>query len=225
MSANASTKTIYTALAVNLTIAAGKAVVGALTGSAAMLAEALHSLADCSTEGFLLIGALHGRRWAKAPYFWALVAALVMFGAGGLWAIIDGLSALSATPGIGAWTAGVALAVLAGSAALECVSLRQALRTLAASRNGIGWVTHLRTATDVAARSVAAEDGLDIAGELAAGIGIGLHLLTGSMVWDGLASVLVGALLAVMAWELGRHNVKLLRTPVSADIDGLALAA
>lgn len=224
MSTIDSTRTVIWALGVNLIIAAMKGTVGAFTGSASMLAEAAHSIADSSTEVFLLIGAAHARRWAKAQYLWALVAALATFGIGGVWAIWDGLDAVFGnTAGSGlAW---IGLVVLAGSIALELTSWTTALRTLAATRNGRSWFAHYRGTTDVAAKAVLAEDSLDILGELLAAVGIGLRLLTGSAVFDGAASVLIGLLLTAMAYELGSHNLRLLRTPARVEIDTLALAA
>lgn len=202
-------RTVVFALATNLTIAALKASAGVLTGSAAMLAEAAHSVVDSSTEVILLGGELHARRWTKARYFWALVAAVDMFLIGGVYAGYQGLVAiLGADAGNGlAW---VGLLVLAVSAALESTSWLRAVRTLAAERNGQPWISHIRTTTNVAVKAVLYEDSADLAGVALAAAGIGLRLITGSVIWDGAASVLIGLLLTAMAFELGSQNLRLL---------------
>jgi divalent metal cation (Fe/Co/Zn/Cd) transporter len=208
-------RTVTYALGTNLAVAALKAIVGVLTGSAAMLAEAAHSVADSSTELILLGGEWHSRRWGKARHFWALVAAVDMFAVGGVYAVWTGLQSMlspAATDGL-LW---VGLVVLAISAALEGSSWLRALRTLAATRNGTRWLRHIRTTTDSATKAVLYEDSADLTGVALAAAGIGAQLLTGSAVWDGVASALIGLLLVAMSYELGSSNVRLLMAPVPA---------
>lgn len=199
------------ALAMNLTVASIKVAAGLLTGSAAMLAEAAHSVVNSSSEVILLGGAWHARRWSKASYFWALVAAIDIFAVGGLYAAYEGVLAIVGEDVADTLT-WVALAVLAVSFALESTSLVNALRSLAADRGDKSWVTHIRTTSNTSVKTVVYEDSADLLGCVLAALGIVLHLLTGSVVWDGLASILIGLLLAVMAYELGSQNVKLLRS-------------
>lgn len=209
MSTPNSTRTVVLALATNMAIAAMKAAVGVLTGSASMLAEAAHSVVDSSTEVILLGGEWHARTWSKARYFWALVASINMFAIGGVYAGYEGLETIfgvAVTDSL-AW---VGLLVLAISAAMEATSWLRAVRTLAAERGDTPWVTHIRTTTNTSVKAVLYEDSADLAGVALATAGIGLRLLTGSPVWDGAASVLIGLLLTVMAYELGNQNLRLL---------------
>ncbi|MGH3780249.1 MAG: cation diffusion facilitator family transporter [Pseudonocardiaceae bacterium] len=209
MGTTSTLRTVSYALATNLVIAALKATAGALTGSAAMLAESAHSVVDSSTELILLGGEWHSRRWSKARHFWALVAAVDMFAVGGVYAVWQGLDAML-SPAAADGLLWVGLVVLAVSAALEAGSWLRALRTLAATRNGTPWLRHIATTTNSSAKAVLYEDSADLAGVALAAAGIGMRLLTGSAVWDGLASVLIGLLLAAMSYELGASNLRLL---------------
>lgn len=214
-----SMKTTVWAFAVNIGVAIIKVSAGVLTGSSALLAEAAHSFADSSTEGFLLIGALHGRRNPRARYAWALTAAIVMFALGGVYACYEGLQTIFGVPVENTVPAWVGLIVLAFASVLEATSWSRAVRTLALTKGDKSWIKHLRTTTDTATKTVLEEDTADIGGNALAGLGISMHLLTGSMIWDGIASVLIGVLLTVMAYELGAHNVRLL---VSNEVTAIA---
>lgn len=202
------TRTIVFALAVNLGITITKAVAGVLTGSAAMLTEAAHSFIDMATEIFLIIGQWHGRRWPKGVYLWGAVAAASMFLIGGVYGLYSGVTTMfSDDTDTWPW---VALAVLVVSAAMETSSWRNAFTTLAAQRDGKSWLQHLRTTTNTAAKTVLVEDTADIGGDLLAIVGIGLGVATGSPLWDGLASAVIGLLLTGMAFDLGKTNIALL---------------
>jgi cation diffusion facilitator family transporter len=204
------TKTVAVALAVNLGVTALKVAAGLLTGSAAMLTEAAHSLVDCTTEGLLMAGEVHGRYWAKGPHLWGALAAVSMFVIGGCWGVYEGVSKVFGG-GVDAWP-WVALAVLAISALMELTSWRTAYRTLAVERDGRPWLSYLRTTTNTSAKTVLVEDSSDIGGDVLAMAGIGLGMVTGSPIWDGLASALIGLLLVGLAFDLGRHNLRLLLT-------------
>lgn len=201
--------TVAWAFTVNATIAVAKTGVAVATGSAAMMAEALHSYADIATEVLLGIGVWHGRRRDRARYFWALCASIYMFAAGGMYAAWEGVSSILSPEAVkgAAWTA---LVVLAVSAALESTSCRKALGELAASRNGVPWLTYWRTTTNTTAKTVVAEDGADILGCVLAAAGVVLRLVTGSTAWEGLAAVLVAVVMLGVAYELGSQNLRLL---------------
>lgn len=206
-----SVRTTAWAFTVNVGVAVIKLAAGALTGSSALFAEAAHSFADSSTEAFLLIGAYHGRRRPRARYAWALIAAIVMFALGGAYACYEGLQTIFGNAVEGQVPAWVGLIVLVFASAFEATSWSRAVRTLALTKGDKGWIEHLRTTTDTSTKTVLEEDTADISGNGLAGLGISLHLLTGSMIWDGIASVTIGVLLTVMAYELGSHNVRLLK--------------
>lgn len=205
-----STGNLVYALGVNVTILAAKTTLGVITGSAAMLAEAAHSLVDALTEPILLVGVAHSRSWSKGRFFWGLVAAINIFVTGGVFAAYQGIQSIL-SPEVAATSMWVALAVLAGSAVLEGTSLARALRTLAGERDGVPWVRYLRTTTNTAMKTLLVEDSMDVLGCVLAGVGIGLRVATGSAVWDGIASVLIAVLLTVMAYELGTQNLRLLK--------------
>ncbi len=215
-----STATVVVAGAANLLIAVLKLVAGVLTGSAAMLAEAVHSLADTVTEVLLLTALrrsvrpadrVHPLGYGKERFFWALIAAVSIFVSGAVFALVDGVRTI--VSGGGEQTAvWAAYAVLVVSFALEGTSWLKALRQVraeaAAERRGMG--EYLRRSDDPTVKTVFYEDSAALTGLVLALAGIGLHQLTGSGVWDGLASVLIGLLLAGVAYLLGRTNKALL---------------
>jgi divalent metal cation (Fe/Co/Zn/Cd) transporter len=212
MNANTTKKAnpVLVALAMNVSVFGIKLVAGLLTGSAAMMAEAAHSAVNSSSEVILLGGELHARKWAKATFFWALVAAVDIFAVGGVYAAYQGVRAMLGNEVADTLT-WVALVVLALSFMLESKSLITALRVLAADRGDKSWLLHIRTTTNTSVKTVVYEDSADLLGCVLAAFGIVATMVTGSMIWDGLASVLIGLLLVGMALELGTQNVKLLQ--------------
>ncbi|MFR9804681.1 cation diffusion facilitator family transporter [Pseudonocardia sp. RS010] len=205
---------------VNATIAVLKAVAGLLTGSSAMLAEAAHSVADTTTEGLLLAALrrssrgpdrLHPFGYGKERFFWALIAAVSIFVSGGVFSVYEGLSTIL---GEGAeqtipW---VAYAVLGVSFLLEGSSLLKAIRQVRneAAEERVGFFRLLRTTDDPTVKTVFFEDSAALVGLLLAFAGVGLHQLTGAALWDGIASLLIGLLLAGVAFVLGGTNKGLL---------------
>ena len=136
---DASVRTVVVAVAVNLLTAVAKGVAAALTGSAAMTAEAAHSVADTFNEALLYVGVRHGAHpaddrhpfgYGQARYFWSLLAAVGIFVVGGLFAIADGVSTLRNPEPVSDVPVGVA--VLLVSAGLEAMSWRTARRQLRA---------------------------------------------------------------------------------------------
>jgi cation diffusion facilitator family transporter len=215
-----STLTVLVATGVNALIAVLKFVAGALTGSAAMFAEAAHSVADTATELLLLTALRQSARrpdrrhpfgYGKARFFWALIAAVSIFVSGAVFAFFEGIRAMlgSDAEQTLAW---VAYAVLGVSFLLESISWLQAVRQVRreSAREGVGFRAWLRTTDDPTVKSVFFEDSAALIGLLLAFAGVGLHQLTGSGFWDGLASVLIGALLTGVAFILGRTNAGLL---------------
>jgi cation diffusion facilitator family transporter len=215
-----STLTVLLAGGVNLAIAIMKLVAGIITGSGAMLSEAAHSVADTITEVLLLTALRRSERpadrqhpfgYGKERYFWSLLAAVSIFASGAMFSFYEGFSTVfgateeQTSPVVG-------YIVLALAFAMETVSWLQALRQVrtesaAANRS---MAAYLRTIDDPAPKTVLFEDSAALIGLLIAFAGIGLHQLTGSQVWDGLASIAIGVLLAVVAYALGRTNRGLL---------------
>jgi cation diffusion facilitator family transporter len=211
--------TVVVAGAANLTIAVAKAVAGLVSGSAAMLSEAAHSVAGTVTEA-LLFTSLHRRArpadaarpfgYGKESYVWALLAALFTFVAGAGFSVTRGLDTIRSGEQPGSFTA--SYIVLAVAFAAESASLTRAIRQVRgeAARWRITNVRFLRLTADTAVKAVVLEDAAALIGLVLAGAGLGLTALTGDPVWDGLASVGIGLLLLAVAVILARTNVSLL---------------
>ncbi|UVS77573.1 cation diffusion facilitator family transporter [Actinokineospora sp. UTMC 2448] len=220
MAKSGSTLTVVLAGAMNLAIAVLKLIAGLVTGSAAMLAEAGHSVADTLTE-LLLLTALrvsgrpadrrHPFGYGKARYFWSLLAAVSIFVSGAVFALYEGFSTVFGEPEEQT-SPHVAYVVLAIAFALESVSWLQARRQVSreAAAAHRTFFVHLRQSEDPTSKTVLYEDSAALAGLLLAFAGVGMHQLTGSSVWDGVASVAIGVLLAFVAYLLGRTNAGLL---------------
>jgi cation diffusion facilitator family transporter len=219
-SSGESTLTVALALAANAAIAVMKAVAGILTGSAAMLAEAAHSVADTSPEGLLLAALRQSARpadrrhpfgYGKVRFFWSLIAAVSIFVTGAMFSVYEGMRAILGD-GEEQTLAWVAFLVLALSFVMEGVSWTRAVHQIRREQRQAGQtlLQHLRTTDDPTAKTVLFEDTAALIGLLLAFAGVGLHLLTGSALWDGLASLLIGILLAGVAYLLGRTNMRLL---------------
>jgi cation diffusion facilitator family transporter len=216
---DASLRTVAVAVAANLLIAVAKAVAALVTGSAAMLAETIHSIADTLNEVLLYVGVRRGARPAderhpfghgQARYTWSLLAAVGIFVVGGLFAIADGVQTLRRPEPVTNVPVGVA--VLLVSAGLEGMSWRTARRQLraeaAARQLDLG--EYLVTSSDPTPTAVFLEDSAALAGIALALAALVLHLTTGSALWDGAASLLIGLLLIVVAFLLMRRNLALL---------------
>ena len=215
-----STLTVIVAMAANASIAVMKAIAGVLTGSAAMLAEAAHSVADTTTEGLLLAALRHSERpadrrhpfgYGKVRFFWSLIAAVSIFVTGALFSGFEGVRAIlgEREDQTLAW---VAFLVLGLSFAMEGVSWTRAVRQIRyeQAQEGLQFLEYLRLTDDPTVKTVFLEDTAALIGLLLAFAGVGLHMLTGSALWDGLASLLIGFLLAAVAYLLGRTNMRLL---------------
>jgi cation diffusion facilitator family transporter len=212
--------TVLVALGANFAIAVLKLIAGVITGSAAMLAEAGHSVADTFTEALLLTALRRSSRpadrahpfgYGKERYFWSLMAAVSIFTSGALFAFYEGFKTVfgepeeQTSPLVGYAVLGLAF-VLEGTSWLRAV--RQ-LRTEAAEQNR-SVRRYLDLIDDPTVKTVFYEDSAALVGILLAFGGLALHDVTGDSLWDGLASVLIGVLLAGVAYLLGRTNLGLL---------------
>jgi cation diffusion facilitator family transporter len=217
--ASESHKTVYIALAANAGIAVAKFAGGAISGSTAMLAEGAHSIADTTNQLFLLASlnlaerdpdATHPFGYGKERFFWSFMAAVFIFVSGALFSIYEGVHRMFSDESPG--PVGVAFAVLAIGVLLEGGSLLRAARQThgEASAARRTFVRHIRVSRDPTTKTVVFEDSAAVLGLFLAAGGLGLSALTGSVVWDGLASVLIGVVLAIVAFLLGRDTKNLL---------------
>jgi len=203
--ATGSSRTILIALGANLGIAAAKFVAAAVTGSSAMLTEGVHSLVDSTNQVLLLYGRRRARRPADAIhpfgygrelYFWSFVVAILVFALGAGVSIYEGvLHILEPEP---ATDPVIAFAVLAIAFALEGWSTLAALADFNRTRTGTIW-QEIRSTKDAPTLVVLLENSGALAGLLIAALGLTLSLVTRDPFWDGLASVLIGAILGVLA--------------------------
>ena len=228
-----STGTVIVAGLANLAIAVAKAVAGVLSGSAAVLAEAAHSVADTLTEVLLFVALRRGSRPAdedhpfghgKSAYLWALLAATGTLVLGAGFAVSQGIRTIMAgSQEQGHYT--VAYVVLAISFVLEGTSLLRAVRQLrrGAAQYRVSVLRFLRRTPDTTVKAVTAEDSAALVGLVLAALGLGLTQLTGSPIPDGVASILIGVLLAVVAMLLVRTNVSLIvgQSPSARLRDGI----
>jgi len=207
--------TVLVAFGANVLIAVAKTAAAAVTGSASLLAEAAHSWADTGNEIFLLVA---NRRSGRPPdrahpfghgreaYVWSLFAALGLFVAGAAVSVTYGVLEL-AHPEPASYFA-VGYAVLAVSFVFEGISFRQSVRQARAEALVMqrDLIEHVLATSDPTLRAVFAEDSAALIGLVIAAVGLGAHQLTGSVVPDAVGSILVGALLAVVAVVLINRN-------------------
>ena len=210
---------VLVALAANTAIAVAKGVAAALTGSPALLAETLHTVADAGNEVFLWVAIRRSRRPADAShpfgygperYFWALLAAIGIFIVGGAVSIWDGARTLLHPPELEAFCVGVVVLVVA--LVLDGVSRIVAMRQLRvqAARREVSLRELLSESPDPTVVTVYFEDTVDVLGALLALVALVLHRVTGSALPDALATIVIGLLLCYLASRLTRRNRQLL---------------
>jgi cation diffusion facilitator family transporter len=210
---------VLAALAANMTIAIAKGTAAALTGSPALLAETLHTVADAGNEVFLYIAirrsrqppdATHPLGYGPERYYWALLAAIGMFVIGGAVSVWDGIRALIHPPELEAFWVGVAVLVVALTldATSRLVAVR-ALRTQAARRRQ-SVRELLRETPDPTVVTVYFEDTIDVLGAALALVALVLHRWLDSGIPDALASIVIGLMLCYLALRLTTRNRQLL---------------
>ncbi|RCG33085.1 cation diffusion facilitator family transporter [Sphaerisporangium album] len=211
--------TVLVAAGVNLAIAVAKLVAGLLSGSSAMLSEAAHSAADTVTEILLLISVrrsehpadrLHPFGYGKAGFFWALMAAGATLVIGAGFSITHGVQTVRHGEELG--DLGVSFIVLAISFVLEGISFFRALHQVRreARRISVTPQRYVSQTADTAVKAVVFEDAAALVGIMIAALGLVGAQITGSPLWDGLASVAIGLLLLGVALHLIRANASLL---------------
>jgi cation diffusion facilitator family transporter len=223
---DSSLTSILVALAANTAIAVAKGVAAALTGSSALFAETLHTIADAGNEIFLWIAVrrssrpadpLHPLGHGPERYYWALLAAVATFVVGGAVSIYEGIRALFAPPELAEFWVGVTVLVIA--LVLDGTSRFVASRQLGrdASRRGISRRTLLRESADPTLTTVYLEDTVDVIGASLALGALVLHQVTGWVWPDAVATIAIGGLLTFVAIHLTRRNRSLLTNQAVPD--------
>lgn len=213
---NESLLTVLVALVANGLLAIAKSVAAAATGSAAMVAEAAHSWADTGNEVFLVIAERSGSRprdeehprgYGRATYAWSMIAAFGLFTAGAVVSIWHGISQLTSETEETSFL--VNYVVLGIAFVLEGISFVQASRQVrgASRRFEMHPLRYVAQTSSPTLRAVFFEDFAALLGILLAAVGIGLHQLTGEAIYDALASIAIGLLLAWVAVFLIRRNM------------------
>ena len=206
MASEGSTRTVLTALSANLAIGVSKFVAAAITGSASMLAEGVHSVADSANQVLLLIGgrrarrpasALHPFGYARERYVYAFLVAIILFTLGGLYALYEGYHKVTDPHPLESPL--VAVAVLLIAACLEGYALRTAVGEANRTRGGRSWLRFVRRTRNPELPVVLLEDSGALVGLLLALLGVGLSVLTGNGIFDGIATLCIGALLGTVA--------------------------
>jgi cation diffusion facilitator family transporter len=211
--------TVILAGSANLAIAIAKLVGGLVSGSTAMLAEAAHSFADTLNQVFLMTALKRSKKPADGQhpfgygmerYFWSLIAAVGIFVLGAGYSIFEGIKAILESEPLGSLL--ISYVVLGISFVFEGTSWLKAIRQLSgeADGEGRGFFEHLWITPDPTAKTVAFEDTAAMVGIVLAAAGITLHHLTGHGYWDGAASIAIGLLLVLVAYALGKQNMRAL---------------
>lgn len=219
--------TAVIALAANLVIAVVKLAGGILTGSSALLSEGAHSVADTLNEGFVLTSVIRSDRpadarhpfgYGKERFFWSLLAAvgIIVLGAG--FSLLQAYNSFTKSEATSGHYYLVSYVILGVSFLAEGTSFVRAVHQVRdeARDAGRGVLRHIRISSDPSVKTVASEDFAALLGLLFAFTGILLHQITGSNVWEGAASLLIGLLLIAVAVGLG-NDVKGLLIGESAD--------
>jgi cation diffusion facilitator family transporter len=207
-----SLRTIFFALGANFAIFIAKGVAAWMTGSGAMLAEAVHSLADCGNQGLLLFGMRRAQRppspnhplgFGKEIYFWSFLVALMLFSVGGVFSLYEGWHKLQEdTPLTSPW---IAVGVLVFGIVAESVSMRACLVEVNKARGELSLWRWFRSSRQAELVVIFGEDLAALLGLVFALAAIVLTMLTGNEMYDALGTIMIGLLLVVVANGIARQ--------------------
>ncbi|HEY0195861.1 MAG TPA: cation diffusion facilitator family transporter [Kofleriaceae bacterium] len=223
MSAGESTSEIIKSLAVNVAIAVFKGIAAAITGSGAMLAETLHSFADCGNQLLLLQGVRAARKppdkdhpfgFGRSLYFYSFIVALLLFFGGGVFSIYEGVHKIEEPEAVGDIT--WALVILGVSFLLEGWSLLGNIQAINKRRGDRGLFRYLRETKDSDLIVVAGENSAAVLGLSLAAAAVGMSKITNDGRWDAVGSLAIGLVLVGVATFLARE-VKSLLVGEAAD--------
>ena len=206
MSHSSSVKSIIFVLLANLGIAITKTIAAIVTGSGAMLAESIHSFADCGNQGLLFVGLKNAKKaptidhplgHGKAIYFWSFIVALILFSMGGLFSIYEGVHKLNSSEEIS--NPYIAIAVLSVSMLLEGASLWGCITQINKIRHNESLWKWFRNSRQSELVVVMGEDVAALLGLAFALLSVVLSMITGNPIYDAIGSIGIGALLVVIS--------------------------
>ncbi len=210
-------RTLWIAFGANLGIAVAKFGAAAVTGSSAMLTEGIHSVVDSSNQLLLLWGRRAARRpadqyhpfgYGRELYFWSFIVAVLVFALGAGVSIYEGfLHIADPEPAV---SPVIAYGVLLFAFLLEGWSTLAAFKEFRIAKGKLGWIEAVKRSKDPPGFIVLLENGAAMAGILVAAIGLGISQLTGDPRFDGMASIVIGLILAVTAFVLAYESKALL---------------
>ena len=223
MSHDNSSKAIAYAFAANLGIAISKTGAAVWTGSGSLLAEAIHSFADCGNQVLLFVGMRravksatekHPMGFGRESYIWSMMVAITLFSVGGLFSVYEGFLRLGEHHAVE--NAEVALVILLIAVVLEFFSLKGALNALAEEKGQRSLWQWFKETHSSELMVVVGEDLAALLGLVIAALMLGLTMLTGNTVYDAVGSILIGVLLVIVAVLIGRevHSLLLGETDV-----------
>ena len=212
-------RSIYAAFTANLLIAISKFVAGFVSGSAVLLAEGAHSVADTVNQVFLFVSLPlsksgpdreHPYGYGKDRFFWSLLVAVGLFVAGAVFSVYEGIMKITDEEGNESFLIGyiVLVAAFVFESGALIVSTRE-FRQAAREENRSFW-GHFKTTRNTTLKVPLYEDAAALTGVVIAVAGLFITQMTGNHVYDGIASIGVGVVLMIVAWELGADSRRLL---------------
>lgn len=218
MSGHADSKrAIFLALGANFAIFVAKLVAALFTVSGAMMAEAVHSLADCGNQGLLLLGMRQAKRppspdyplgWGRALYFWSFLVAILLFSVGGMFSVYEGVHKLThAEPLSWPW---LAVGVLVFSIVTEGVSMHGCMQEVNKARGEQPLWQWFRETRASELLVIFGEDLAALIGLCLALAAVLLTMLTGNLIFDAIGTICIGVLLIVVAIAVAREVKALL---------------
>jgi cation diffusion facilitator family transporter len=201
-----STRAIFFALGANFAITVAKGVAALFSGSGAMLAETVHSFADCGNQALLLLGMKQAKRpsspeyplgYGKAVYFWSFLVAVMLFTLGGMFSLYEGVHKLSHPEPLRQWW--LPVGVLLFSIVAESVSMRACIVEVNKARGSQSLRQWFRESRQAELIVIFGEDLAALSGLSLALMAIVLTVITGNPLWDALGTVAIGVLLIVVA--------------------------
>lgn len=224
MAAGGGTRAIIAAMLANGGLAIAKFVAFLVTGSASMAAESIHSVADTSNQGLLLLGGKRAQKiaddehqfgYGRERYFWSFVVAMVLFSLGGVYSLYEGINKILHPHELE--SIGWAIGVLLVGIVLEAFSFRTAVVEARKVKGDQTWWNYIRRSRSPELPVVLLEDIGALVGLIMALAGVSLYAVTGDEVWDGIGTLSIGILLITIAIVLTIEMKSLLIGEAATD--------